>query len=355
MNSSFATSSRPPLLTLAVVATLTLAYTAAAELFVEEEFRYKISGSTIDGKGSFSDGDGVVHTGTGFNEPASTGIANNANTSGVENLWQGFTPAGAGDHDWQGLAPGAKTYGDLTRTDGGVLRGGQMRRNPNTAASSAYRAFESGTQNDVTQVGVPIFMATMFDANAFLGNFTFGLSSGNLDSGGNTPLFDAATVGNFFGFRTFNAGGSVTLEGYRARSDGASSNFSQRSGIGNSLAFATDERTLLIAEYNFGASGDSISLTKITEADADLATANGGLTYDDLSGFTTITFSLNFNQNDLTGVAAFDNSGTGLQQFLIGDSLADVAPGLFTVVPEPTTFALAGLGALSMLLIRRRK
>ena len=85
------------------------------------------------------------------------------------------------------------------------------------------------------------------------------------------------------------------------------------------------------------------------------------------SSYTTVTnngvhyFGISFNNNGVTnyGFLVANTSGYGTHSSDISFSLAaysyDNTGAAITVVPEPSTYALFGLGAIGMLMVLRRK
>lgn len=69
-------------------------------------------------------------------------------------------------------------------------------------------------------------------------------------------------------------------------------------------------------------------------------------------GSPNATMSYDIGTQNGLGLNVFNGAKASFDEIRIGTTWADVVPGL---VPEPTTFALVGLGMLGALVIRRRK
>ena len=351
---------------------------ASAELFVAEEFRYKAvsapdniggdpNGTPNPGYGSYTNDTYNNHTGLGFNSDDATGFSNAANLPGTEqNLWTSDNGGGAnGFHRFQagfGLgaepeSPNFDVFGDLTNYEGTALRGCHLKRSSFTGASSAYRGFETtdGTAASVVAVDSTVYMSVLMEPENTNSNSWFGLSSaGDLNEAAGSPQFvDDTTQDNAYGFRLFapQTGGTNevdgVIEGLRMTDGTAvgSGTFTTRSSSTSTderLYFTADEKFMLILEYTWGSSSDILNIYKIEEADADLATSNGGNLYADLSGFDSLTMSVNFNQNQLTGISAWDNANTQTAQVYIGSDPSDVAPGLFVAPPAGPVIEITG-------------
>ena len=106
--------------------------------------------------------------------------------------------------------------------------------------------------------------------------------------------------------------------------------------IGDNLAFIVGS-----IEFNSGGTDDVITLYNVAETDTALGTAFATLSADlDNSTFDTISIS--------------DGQASAFDEIRFGLSLADVTPGQFAAVPEPSSMMiLIGLSGLGM--IRRRK
>lgn len=69
----------------------------------------------------------------------------------------------------------------------------------------------------------------------------------------------------------------------------------------------------------------------------------------------TFTFAVVVTQPGMTGTSAFWTESSAIHAPAASQTGFLNFPGLTVVVPEPSTFALAGLGSAAMLIFRRRK
>ena len=168
-----------------------------------------------------------------------------------------------------------------------------------------------------------------------------GLSLFNSSSGGNTgAILTGTMVVNFYDNTTAYAGGSLSAGRALLGSATVNWDFSADGGL---LAgfYATD---------TFDLTANNINLTSKI--------------------FVTQKFTLTSGTSTRNGVILFDNPTTGTSTSTVYLYSSAVAEGLYTftgnpgqfgyhlevtLVPEPATLALAGLGAFALLALRRRK
>jgi hypothetical protein len=139
----------------------------------------------------------------------------------------------------------------------------------------------------------------------------------------------------------------------------SSANYGTRAASFNNFWFGAPTSSVLIGSYNgsgvgLGTGGDQVNIfdsTGVKQASVTFGTATIGFTFDNAAGLNNSTIS----QLSVAGInGAFVSIGTNAP----GPGTETGSPGTistFSSVPEPTSIALAGLGGLFAVVMRRRK
>jgi hypothetical protein len=180
--------------------------------------------------------------------------------------------------------------------------------------------------------------------------------------------FRQANVGFFSGAST-NANGSANVNGTEVLDVGSLNTYTAGvggdymslwgAGVGQAVA---QQSTVATPRGAFGSGGTMLVVLRLdvdntAAADTVFAWFNptiGGL--DPSTAIATTTNIINLSAINAFRIAAGNANASGtnavmaIDEFRLGYTFADVTP-----VPEPVTFALAGLGGLMFLALRRRK
>ena len=214
---------------------------------------------------------------------------------------------------WNGGATGLTIVGANLTYAGLADQGGNELQIANGTAGSSYITFANQTSGQIYYSF--LFNASVVDsANTY---FT-AMNPGATAPGGGADAIDAY----------YYSSGKMEV---RANAQSASA------GTGTALTLGTTY--LIVEEIDLDAKTASLWLNPTPGAAAPTATAT-------LSGITaTAVDNVGFKTQAGTGTFVVDN-------LLIGTTWADVTP---LGVPEPATFALAGLGMLGLVFVRRMR
>lgn len=324
-------------LSLALLASGCFAYSAFAQLHVEEEFRYRngggdIGSSAVDatgapgGFGTYSNYDGVdtattwdftIHTGSGFNLPAATGFVPQFDIG--DNLtWQASSPAD--EQLWRSSAAGtglsiySGTGIDFGLLDSGLggSRGGSLFRSSQNLYSSASRNLDSGAIAALTTPQTTVYFAMVIEAftnsdadNDEAGNFGFAFASADFGSTNAIPELTGTGMDGI-GFRAFAPDPADPVDPLSAQvaatlfyTSDTGSAFTTKSD--EKLYFAEGETFMVIGKIEWGgASG--------TEPDAVL-----GVAFDPVDGDLDLAIpsetGYNYQLQENPGASSWTNSG----------------------------------------------
>jgi hypothetical protein len=228
-----------------------------------------------------------------------------------------------------------------------------------TTAASVFAQGTIGFNNNIgglrTRVYAPLATATGFSQ---IGLGSVDTPSGSTSWAGFSGIGSASTAGNLngqYGSAQTLAQllGNVGLGDDQSTLRPGSTTMTFRTGAGGGLlgAASTPSFTLIPKDYAFGMTLEMVAWdTTVTGTGDDLSTwgfSGSGNAYDAWrAGKIAAGVSGTFNMTATAG-------GTGTPPNMPTDG--SVKSFNLYIVPEPSTFALAGLGAAAMLIFRRRK
>ena len=172
-------------------------------------------------------------------------------------------------------------------------------------------------------------------------DFTVGSSSAATSRSTHTiSSGDVSLTGNYGA----NSLGDVIVTGSMVAISAANINFNETNGVGSTLTFSFDSAGIgsFTTAGAFSASGSS--LLEINAAGYTPVVGNTFTLIDAAGGYTA------FDTNNIT-VNGFGTEGA---DYTLTQDLAGSGDLVLTVVPEPSSTALLGLGSLGLLLRRRR-
>ena len=290
-----------------------LAANAQADLIMHEGFNYTIGLNNPDPDGGLNGGNGLPATNVGGSPTGtSTGWRGNWGTS-LDVVTGLSYSQGA---NLLNVVGGAGQVNNATWGTGSLAPYRFMTTDP----FIAYRT--GGVNNGSFGVdGTTLYFSVLMHLNNNFGSGTIArFAIGAAETSGNTYI--GANLND--NASTFNWGIARGLTGTYSSTG---------------VAAAAGDTALLVGKYTFGAANvDTVELWVNPTLGGALGAAQASIAGGDfaITGLNT--------RPDTANVFSLD-------EFRLGTTLADVTP--YTVVPEPTAFALAGLG-LAALFLRRR-
>lgn len=282
----------------------------------------------------------------GFDYTPGDNVVGLTGGTGFSAAWTGI---GAGGDGTANVNIGTGMSFDTLQVAGGALER-QNRSGRGTISRLIDTTPATGSQAQLTADNSTIWFSVLMDPTidtslATGGQFgntyatlTFG-NEGLTDSstgGQNGEGTDIANTGDAFGVGFFGGPTSFADGGIQGLSF-TGGVIDQSDGASNSIVTG-DSLSLIVGRIEWAADGfnDTLTLYDITDPGAALP-----------ASFATMTMDV--DQTDFDTISIADGQTSGFDEIRFGTELGDVLP----VVPEPSSFALVGLSALSLL--RRRR
>lgn len=272
----------------------------------------------------------------------------NVNSSGNANLGQNFTGSLAFNQIGTGTTTlvGANTYTGLTKVSAGTLAlgaGGSLATNNSVQIDSGAKfdlAANSQSLNDVKANGTIAGSGMMTVAGTLSGSGTVAADTvvTGIHSPGNSP-----GIQSFGGNLTYNTGAGILLQFTGNTTNNSPVNYDQIM-VGKNLNF----NGLTTLNLDFGETGSVVDWNNAFWQNSQSWTlySVSGIT----TGFGNLTLN-STNWSDANGLLFSDVLSGG--NFSLTQNGQDIV--LNYAIPEPSTYALIGLGALVLVIAARRK
>jgi hypothetical protein len=229
--------------------------------------------------------------------------------------------------------------------------------------NAGYLAVTGSNASSVTMNGAGATLESALGQTGTIGGFSM-TNGGNMNVGGGT----LAVVANSFGGSATNLASNTASAGGLLISGGA--DFTSQTGIAANLLFSLTNTATAITDYsqltvggllNYGGANLYINLNNTNSlfpfdpASLQLINPNGGVT----GSLNSVTFA-DYGASSTNAIALSFNPAISSWVGLDGTNSISFYPttGVMTVnaIPEPSTYALFGLGvaAITLIVIRRR-